>query len=60
LVLDEIQKVSNWSNEVKRLWDEDTRQGNNLHVILLGSSALLIQKGLTESLAEHFELIRLT
>lgn len=59
LVLDEVQKISNWSDEVKRLWDEDSRQDINLKVVLLGSSALLIQKGLTESLAGRFEIIRL-
>jgi len=58
LVLDEVQKVAHWSTEVKRLWDEDTRLGNNLHVVLLGSSSLLIQKGLDESLAGRFEIIR--
>lgn len=58
LVLDEIQKVARWSDEVKRLWDEDTRLGNNIHVVLLGSSSLLVQKGLNESLAGRFELIR--
>ena len=60
LVLDEVQKISNWSVEVKRLWDEDTRSGRNLQVVLLGSSSLLIQKGLNESLAGRFELIRLS
>jgi len=59
LILDEIQKISSWSEEVKRLWDEDTRQGIDLKVVLLGSSSLLIQKGLTESLAGRFEVIRL-
>lgn len=59
LVLDEVQKISNWSEEVKRLWDEDARQDINLKVVLLGSSSLLIQKGLTESLAGRFEVIRL-
>lgn len=58
LVLDEIQKVAHWSNEVKRLWDEDQRLGKHIHVVLLGSSSLLIQKGLNESLAGRFELIR--
>lgn len=58
LVLDEVQKISNWSEEVKRLWDEDSRQDIDLKVVLLGSSALLIQKGLTESLAGRFEIIR--
>ena len=60
LVLDEVQKVAGWSEEVKRLWDEDTRLGRNIHVLILGSSALLIQKGLTESLGGRFELTRLT
>lgn len=58
LVLDEIQKVAHWSNEVKRLWDEDRRLNRPIHVVLLGSSSLLIQKGLNESLAGRFELIR--
>lgn len=56
LVIDEIQKIDNWSEIVKRLWDEDMRNGLNLKVILLGSSRLLIQQGLTESLAGRFEL----
>ncbi|MDR0207294.1 MAG: ATP-binding protein, partial [Bacteroidales bacterium] len=55
LVIDEIQKIENWSETVKKLWDEDSRTGNNIKVILLGSSSLLIQKGLTESLAGRFE-----
>ena len=55
LVIDEIQKVDNWSEAVKKLWDEDSRTGINIKVILLGSSSLLIQKGLTESLAGRFE-----
>ena len=56
LVIDEIQKIDNWSEIVKRLWDEDMRNGVSLKVILLGSSRLLIQQGLTESLAGRFEL----
>jgi len=56
LVIDEIQKIDNWSEIVKRLWDEDMRNGTNIKVILLGSSRLLIQQGLTESLAGRFEL----
>jgi len=55
LVVDEIQKIDNWSEIVKRLWDEDTRQSKNIKVILLGSSRLLLQKGLTESLTGRFE-----
>lgn len=59
-VLDEIQKVLRWSDTVKGLWDSDRAQGLNMHVILLGSSPLLIQKGLTESLAGRYELMRVT
>ena len=51
LVLDEVQKVSRWSEVVKKLWDEDRSAGRDLRVVILGSSSLLIQKGLTESLA---------
>ncbi|WP_308765218.1 hypothetical protein [Candidatus Hakubella thermalkaliphila] len=40
------------------MWDEDTFNNLPLRVILLGSSQLPIQKGLTESLAGRFELIR--
>lgn len=59
-VLDEIQKVPRWSDTVKGLWDADRAQGLDMHVILLGSSPLLIQKGLTESLAGRYELMRVT
>ncbi len=55
LVIDEIQKIDNWSETVKLLWDTDTRTKRNLKVILLGSSRLLLQQGLTESLAGRFE-----
>ncbi len=60
LVLDEIQKLPNWSETVKRLWDEDNLNGLQLKVILLGSSPLLIKSGLTESLAGRFELVPVT
>lgn len=59
LVIDEIQKIDSWSEVVKREWDEDTRRHIQLKVVLLGSSRLLLKKGLTESLAGRFELIRL-
>lgn len=55
LVLDEVQKVENWSEYVKREWDADTLSGLGLRVIILGSSRLLLQKGLSESLAGRFE-----
>lgn len=59
LVLDEIQKIGGWSETVKRLWDEDARHKRPLKVVLLGSSPLLIERGLTESLAGRFEVLRL-
>lgn len=59
LVLDEIQKIPAWSETVKRLWDEDTRNKRPLKVVLLGSAPLLIAQGLTESLAGRFETLRL-
>ncbi len=57
LVLDEIQKIENWSEIVKKEWDEDARQEIKLKVILLGSSRLILQKGLSESLAGRYEII---
>jgi len=59
IVIDEIQKIDNWSEIVKQQWDKDTREKINIKVILLGSSRLLIQKGLTESLAGRFETMYL-
>ena len=59
LVIDEVQKIENWSEVVKREWDTDSRNHLNLKVVLLGSSRLLLKKGLTESLAGRFELIRM-
>ena len=59
LVIDEVQKIDNWSEIVKQQWDRDTREKINIKVILLGSSRLLIQKGLTESLAGRFEITHL-
>lgn len=60
LVLDEVQKIPGWSETVKRLWDEDTIGGIPLQVMLLGSSALLMQQGLSESLAGRFEVLPMT
>ncbi|MCK9426583.1 MAG: ATP-binding protein [Ignavibacteriaceae bacterium] len=59
LIFDEIQKIDDWSNAVKRNWDKDTNENVNIKVILLGSSTLLIQKGLSESLAGRFELLKM-
>lgn len=54
LVLDEIQKLPDWSNTVKGLWDADRARGCPLHVVVLGSAPLLMQSGLNESLAGRF------
>ena len=56
LVIDEIQKIPNWSETLKSLWDKDP---GAIKVAVLGSSSLQLQKGLTESLAGRFELLRL-
>lgn len=57
LVIDEVQKVPGWSRVVKRLFDED-RAARNLKVVLLGSASLTLQKGLADSLAGRYEVIR--
>ena len=60
LVFDEIQKIPKWSEVVKGLWDTDRAAGMDMHIVLLGSSPLLMQKGLTESLTGRYELIPVT
>ena len=60
LVLDEIQKIPDWSETVKRLWDQDTASDFPLQVMILGSAALLVQKGLGESLAGRYEVTHIT
>lgn len=59
LILDEVQKIEGWSETVKHLWDSDSASHLQLLVVILGSSPLLIQRGLTESLAGRFETIQL-
>ena len=58
LALDEIQKVPDWSETVKGLWDADRARECPLHVVILGSAPLLLQSGLSESLAGRFESLR--
>lgn len=60
LIIDEIQKISNWSEAVKKEWDDDTFHDHNIKVLLLGSSRVLLEKGLSESLAGRFEEIRMS
>lgn len=57
LIFDEIQKIEGWSETIKYLWDTDASNNIDLRVVLLGSSPLLVQKGLTESLAGRFEIV---
>ena len=59
LVIDEVHKIANWSEAVKKEWDQDTFNNLALKVVLLGSSRLLLKDGLTESLAGRYELIRM-
>ena len=59
LIIDEVQKIDGWSGQVKKEWDEDTQKKINLKVILLGSSRVLLQKGLNESLEGRFEPIKM-
>ena len=59
LVIDEIQKIANWSEVVKKEWDDDTFHDRDIKVLLLGSSRVLLEKGLSESLAGRFEEIRM-
>jgi predicted AAA+ superfamily ATPase len=57
LVVDEAQTIKEWSGMVKVLWDEDARAGRDLRVVITGSSSLMLQSGLSESLTGRFELI---
>jgi predicted AAA+ superfamily ATPase len=59
-ILDEVQKIGGWSETLKRLWDEDSANQLGLHVMVLGSSPLLVHRGLTESLTGRFEIIPIT
>jgi predicted AAA+ superfamily ATPase len=60
LVLDEIQKIKDWTETVKKLWDEDSRKNIPIAVFLLGSSPLLLKEGLDESLGGRFEILHLS
>lgn len=60
LVIDEIQKIANWSEVVKKEWDDDTFNDRDIKVLIIGSSRVLLEKGLSESLAGRFEEIRMS
>lgn len=60
LVIDEVQKLKNWSEYVKKEWDADSLNHINLKVVLLDSSRVLLEKGLAESLMGRYEEIRMS
>jgi len=60
LVFDEIQRAPDWSLAVKGLWDQDRRRGDRVRAVVLGSAPMLMQQGLTESLAGRFQPFRVT
>lgn len=60
LIIDEVQKVPNWSEVVKKEWDSDSWNERPIKVLLLGSSRALLMAGLSESLMGRFEEIRMT
>ncbi len=60
LIIDEIQKIRGWSEVVKKEWDNDYFNNVNLKVVLLGSSRVMLEKGLADSLAGRFEEIRMS
>lgn len=60
LVIDEIQKLVGWSETVKKEWDADTYSGVPIKVLLLGSSRVLLERGLADSMAGRYEEIRMS
>lgn len=58
LIIDEIQKIPDWSAHIKNLWDKEKKKSEKIKLVLLGSSSLNIQQGLSESLTGRFQLLR--
>jgi predicted AAA+ superfamily ATPase len=59
LVIDEIQKIESWSDAIKKEWDADTFNGTNMKVLILGSSRVMLEQGLSDSMAGRFEEVRI-
>lgn len=59
LVIDEVQKINGWSEVVKKMWDEDSFNDTPIKVLLLGSSRVLLERGMADSLAGRFETIKI-
>ncbi len=55
-IIDEVQKIPDWSTVIKYLFDQN-RASRTLKIVLLGSASLTLQKGLAESLAGRYEII---
>lgn len=55
-VIDEVQKIPDWSTVIKHLFDQN-RASRKLKIVLLGSASLTLQRGLAESLAGRYETI---
>lgn len=60
LVIDEVQKIPNWTEAVKKEWDSDTWHDRLIKAVLIGSPQAWFRSDLTESLAGRFEEIRMT
>ncbi len=58
LILDEIQKVHNWSSIIKVLIDEERQRRSGMRIVLLGSASWTIEEGLGDTLAGRFEITR--
>lgn len=56
LVIDEVQKIHNWSGQVKYLYDA-LEDPHSMKIILTGSASLSLGDKSKESLAGRFELI---
>jgi predicted AAA+ superfamily ATPase len=56
-VVDEVHKVTGWNEVIKALFDR-VRSARQMRVVLLGSASLTIQRGLGESLAGRYELLK--
>ncbi len=57
IAIDEIQKIENWNESIKNIFDSLKKNKELKHIVLLGSSSLKISQGLSDSLAGRFEII---
>lgn len=50
IFVDDVQCLIDFSSYIKPLWDQDRRFNYPIHVVLTGSTSLLIQENLTDSM----------